>query len=203
MSLSAWLKRISDNSAQQESASVGGVEESVARQLEILQSLTTLSGEGRLEEMLSVLVRGLHDGLGMDRVVFCTVEPADRIQGRLGAPDEEFAKTFHFTLRRQMADSLSRAMEQGGFVESMPSDATRRPVVLPDSLAASLRDVPFLFGVLQLGGRTMGAVYADRTTTGRPLSESVVEGFRHLVRQANLLMGRAAANRGTGSTFSA
>jgi HD-like signal output (HDOD) protein len=191
------------DSDQQESAAGGGLEESADRQLESLKSLAALSSEGRLDEMLAVLVSGLHEGLGMDRVVLCGIEPGDRIQGRMGAPDDEFASTFRFTLRRQMSDSLSRAMEQGGFVESFPSDATRRPVILPDSLAASLRGVPFLFGVLQMGGRTMGAVYADRATSGRALSESVVEGFRHLVRQANLLMGRAAANRGSGSTFSA
>lgn len=177
-----------------------GLEESADRQLEILKSLAALSSEGHLEEMLTVLVGGLHEGLGMDRVVFCAIEPGDRIQGRFGVGDEEFTRNFGFTLRRQMADSLSRAMEHGGFVESLPADASRRSVILPDALAPRLRGVPFLFGVLQLGGKTVGAVYADRENTGRSLSESVVEGFRHLVRQANLLMVRAAAVRGPASS---
>ena len=192
---------VGSGAATPEPKSGSGLEESADRQLEILKSLGNLSSEGRLDEMLSVLVKGLHEGLGMDRVVFCAVEPGDQIQGRFGLGDEEFAKAFRFTLRRQMADSLSRAMEQGGFVESIPTDATRRPVILPDSLGPILRGVPFLFGVLQLGGKTVWAVYADRESTGRSIPESVVEGFRHLVRQANLLMVRASAVRGPASTI--
>jgi hypothetical protein len=94
-------------------------------------------------------------------------------------------------------------MEQGGFVESLPSDASRRAVILPDALAPTLRGVSFLFGVLQLGGKTIGAIYADREISGRGVSESVVEGFRHLVRQANLLMAKAAAVRNPASSATA
>jgi len=176
-------------------------EEDADRQLRILKSLAELSSEGLLHEMLSVLVNGLHEGLGMDRVLFCALESGDRIRARFAVGDEEFARAFGFTLRRQMADSLSRAMEQGGFVESLPSDASRRTVILPDSLA-NLRGVPFLFGVMQLGGKTVGAIYADRGISGRNLTESVVEGFRHLVRQANLLMVKAAAVRNPASSGS-
>ena len=189
--------------ALSEALDEGGSDENADRQLQVLKSLAELASEGRLEEMLSVLVNGLHEGLGMDRVLFCTVQPGDRIQGRFGVGDEEFTKTFGFTLRRQMADSLSRAMEQGGFVESLPSDASRRAVILPDALAPTLRGVSFLFGVLQLGGKTIGAIYADREISGRGVSESVVEGFRHLVRQANLLMAKAAAVRNPASSATA
>lgn len=192
-------KMVEKDPALRGSTDLVGLEENTDLQLDILKSLAALSFEGRLNEMLSTLVEGLHDGLGLDRVVFCTAMPGDLIQGRFGVGDEEFAKTFRFTLRRQMADSLTRAVEQGGFVESIPSDASRRAVILPDSLASSLHGIPFLFGVLQLGGKTVGAVYADRAVTGRDLPESVVEGFRHLVCQANLLMARAAANRASGS----
>jgi len=136
----------------------------------------------------------------LDRVVFCSLEAGDQVVGKVGAGDPEFANRFQFTLRRQMADSLSRALEHGGFVENVLSDPSRRPAILPESLG-NLRGTPFLFGVLQLGGRTLGAVYADRGPSGRDLSDSVVEGFRHLVQQANLLMARSATIRsGVAST---
>jgi HD-like signal output (HDOD) protein len=183
-----------------EPETVAGLEENADRQLRILRVLAELSTEGRADEMLKVLVDGIHEGLGMDRVVFCALEPGDRIRGRFGVGDDEFAKVFGFTLRRQMADSLSRAVEQGGFVESIPADPTRRAVILPDVLSPILRGVPFLFGVLQLGGKTVGAIYADRENTGRELTDSVVDGFRHLVRQANFLMAKALAVRGPSSS---
>jgi hypothetical protein len=177
-----------------------GLDENPDIQLECLRSLTALALEGSLSEMFSALVRGLHDGVGLDRVVFCSMEAGDQVQGKLGAGDPEFADRFRFTLRRQMADSLSRALEQGGFVENVLSDPSRRPGILPESLG-SLRGTPFLFGVLQLGGRTLGAIYADRGTSGRVLSDSAVEGFRHLVQQANFLMARSATIRsGVAST---
>jgi HD-like signal output (HDOD) protein len=172
-----------------------GPDENPDRQLECLRSMTALALEGRMSEMFSALVGGLHDGVGLDRVVFCGMEAGDQVQGKSGAGDPEFVHRFRFTLRRQMADSLSRALEQGGFVENVLSDPSRRPAILPESLG-NLRGTPFLFGVLQLGGRTLGAVYADRGSSGRILSDSVVEGFRHMVQQANFLMVRSATIRG-------
>ncbi|HXP90483.1 MAG TPA: HDOD domain-containing protein [Fibrobacteria bacterium] len=177
-----------------------GPDENPDRQLECLRALSALALEGGLPEIFSALVEGLHDGVGLDRVVFCGMEAGDRVVGQVGAGDPEFANRFQFTLRRQMADSLSRALEHGGFVENVLSDPSRRPAILPESLG-NLRGTPFLFGVLQLGGRTLGAVYADRGTSGRDLTDSVVEGFRHLVQQANLLMARSATIRsGVAST---
>ena len=189
-------------SGREEGIEVDGADpdENPDRQLECLRSLTALALEGSLPEMFSALVGGLHEGVGLDRVVFCGMEAGDQVQGKLGAGDPEFANRFRFTLRRQMADSLSRALEHGGFVENVLSDPSRRPAILPESLG-NLRGTPFLFGVLQLGGRTLGAVYADRGTSGRELSDSVVEGFRHLVQQANFLMARSAKMRsGVAST---
>jgi HD-like signal output (HDOD) protein len=177
----------------------GGPEENPDRQLECLRSLTALSLEGRLPELCLALVRGIHEGVGLDRVVFCGVEAGDQVIGKLGAGDPEFANRFRFTLRRQMADSLSRALEQGGFVENVLSDPLRRPAILPESLG-SLRGTSFLFGVLQIGGRTLGAIYADRGTSGRLLTESVVEGFRHLVQQANFLVARSVVLRSGSAT---
>jgi len=129
----------------------------------------------------------------MDRTVFCVLGGADQVEGRTGSP-QEFVRGFRFTLRRQMADSMSRALEQGGLVINTLEPGTR-PATLPDSLAPTLRGVPFLFGTLQMGARTLGAVYCDRGLSSRPLLPSGVDGFRHLIQQANITLAQVTASR--------
>ncbi len=162
--------------------------------LSCLQELAKLAGAGHLSPMFQAVQKGLHEGLGFDRVVFATLVPGtDQVQGRSGSglTGNITLDRFKFTIRRQMADSLSRAMEQGSFVENV-RDPMKRPAVIPDTLNLFVNGAPFLFGPVQLGGRVVGAFYCDNLTSGKDFSAEMIEGFRHLIEQLNLLLTQAA-----------
>jgi len=159
------------------------------------RDLTKLSMAGQISPMFQVILKGLQDGLGVERGVFATIVPGtDQVQGRSGFGLGEKARVEHFkfTIRRQMADSLSRAMEQGTLVENI-RDPMKRPAVVPDTLHAFVKGTQFLFAPIQMNGRVVGAYYCDNLTSAKEFPPDTVEGFRHLMAQLNLLLTQAAS----------
>lgn len=161
------------------------------------RELNDLASRGRLSSMFGVVLNAIHAGMGVDRAVFATVTPrTDVVVGRsaMGLQDPFAAESFQFTIRRQMADSLSRSMEQGAMVVNI-GDPMKRPAVVPDSLLPFVKGSPFLFAPVHLGKRAIGAYYCDCQTSGRDISPEMVEVFQHLVQQLELLLSKAASQR--------
>ncbi len=167
-----------------------------------LRDLTKLATAGHLSVMFQVVLKGIQEGLGFDRAVFAAMVPGtEQVQGRtaVGLIPPANVESFKFTIRRQMADSMSRSMEQGLVIENL-KDPTKRGAVVPDSLLNFVKGVPFLFSPVQLNGRVVGCYYCDCLNTGREISPSMVEGFTHLIQQMNALLTRAAVAKATAST---
>lgn len=161
------------------------------------RELAELATKGRLSSMFGVVLNAIHAGMGVDRAVFATVTPrTDMVLGRsaMGLESHLSAESFQFTIRRQMADSLSRAMEQGVMVVNI-GDPMKRPAVVPDSLLPFVKGCPFLFAPVHLGKQVIGAYYCDCQTSGREFSPEMVEVFQHLVQQLELLLSKAASQR--------
>lgn len=53
----------------------------------------------------------------------------------------------------------------------------------------------FLFGVLQVGGRSLGAVFVDRGKSGGAFPDSMREAFRHMLQHGNMILGQAMVVR--------
>jgi hypothetical protein len=158
------------------------------------RELTELASKGQMSAMFSVVLNAIQAGMGVDRAVFATTTPrTDQVQGRsaLGLESPLSAEAFKFTIRRQMADSLSRAMEQGSMVINI-GDPLKRPAVVPESLLAFVKGAHFLFAPVHLGNRVIGAYYCDYQSSGRNFSLEVVEVFQHLIQQLELLLTKAA-----------
>jgi hypothetical protein len=51
-----------------------------------------------------------------------------------------------------------------------------------------------------MNGRVVGAYYCDNLTSGKEFEPDVVEGFRHLMGQLNLLLTQAATVKSNSST---
>lgn len=167
--------------------------------LACLRELTRMSASGHFSPMFQEVLKGIHEGLGFERVVFATMVPgSDTVQGRsaLGLEDNRKADQFKFAIRRQMADSLSRAMEHGVVVENL-RDPTKRPAVVPETLNLFIDGSPFLFGPVLISGRVVGAFYCDNHRSGSAFSADMIEGFHHLLQQLNLLLTQAAAMKAT------
>lgn len=164
--------------------------------LDCLKKLSQASQEGRMPELFPLLLEALHRGLGFERTLFAAMAPGEQMIGRIGLGWENPAEVqgFRFLLRRQMADSLSRVIETGGVVEYVVGDPSARSVRLPEELGM-LKTRSFLFGVLQVGGRSLGAIFVDRGKGGAGFPEPMRESFRHMIQQGNLLLGQAMLAR--------
>ncbi|MBK8801990.1 MAG: HDOD domain-containing protein [Fibrobacteres bacterium] len=164
--------------------------------LNCLKKLSQAAQEGRMPEIFPLILESLHRGMGFERALFATMAGGDQVVGRIGLGWENPAEVqgFRFLLRRQMADSLSRAIEAGGVVEYVLGDPAARAIRIPEELAM-LKSRSFLFGVLQVGGRSLGAVFVDRGKPAVAFPETMREAFRHMIQQGNLLLGQAMAVR--------
>jgi len=159
------------------------------------RELADLASKGQVNTMFSVVLNAIHVGIGVDRAVFATVASrTDKVEGRsaLGLESSLSAESFKFTIRRQMADSLSRAMEQGVMVINI-GDPMKRPAVVPESLLGFVKGAQFLFAPVHLGNQLIGAYYCDCQTSGRDFSMEMVEVFQHLIQQLELLLAKAAS----------
>lgn len=164
--------------------------------LECMRKLSSAAKEGRMAEVFPLILESLHRGMGFERVLFAAMAPGEQVVGRIGLGWDNPAEVegFRFLLRRQMADSLSRAMESGSIVEYVIGDPAIRGLRLPEELSM-LKARSFLFGVLQVGGRSLGAVFADRGKSGGAFPDSMREAFRHMLQHGNMILGQAMVVR--------
>ncbi|GEM_PF-1008384 len=172
-----------------------GTEEPVVC-LECMKKLSRAAQEGRMTDIFPLILESLHQGMGFERVLFAAMSPGDQVVGRIGMGWENPSEVegFRFLMRRQMADSLSRAMETGGIVEYVIGDPAIRSIRIPEELSM-LKARSFLFGVLRVSGRSLGAVFADRGKGGGAFPETMREAFRHMMQHGNLILGQSFAAR--------
>lgn len=141
----------------------------------------------RLNEVLSLILGAMHEGLGFDRVVFCLRDPrTGLLQGRLGLGPggEAFAQRFSVDVRRpQPTDLFAAACMKGA--DTLIADA--RSASLGPRLPAWYRPAPacsFLLLPMMLKGAPFALIYADRQTVPLDLAESELGLLRTLRNQA-------------------
>lgn len=164
--------------------------------LETYQELADLALQGRVTPMFQAVLKTARERIGFGRIVFAALVPGtDLVQGKtaqgLAAPLRP--EVFQFTIRRQMADSLSRSMEQGHAVVHYAEESKTAPV-LPESLRAFVQG-GFVFAPVHLGHRAVGAFYGDTWTIERPLTKGMTQSFLRLIQQLDLLLAKASAVR--------
>lgn len=164
--------------------------------LETYRELSELALQGRVTPMFQAVLKAIREQVGFGRVVFAAVAPGtDRVQGKTaqGMASPLRPDAFQFTIRRQMADSLSRSMEQGHAVIHLAKEGKTTPV-LPDSLRAFVQGA-FVFAPVHLGHRAVGAFYGDTWTIDRPLTKEMAESFLRLIQQLDLFLAKASVVR--------
>lgn len=146
-----------------------------------------LDGSLNLNQMLALVLKGLHHGLGLSRVVFAMVTPdGQRVKSRftLGVPTHEPLRHLEFPL--QSPDLFGRLMaKMQGVWLNAENQARYWPMVRPE-LKAMIGEGEFLAMSLFVGDKPFGLIYADRGRTGCRLDPPTYEGFKRLC----LLAGR-------------
>lgn len=151
-----------------------------------LQGIEThLDGSLNLNQMLALVLKGLHQGLGLSRVVFAMVTPdGQRVKSRftLGVGAQEALRHFEFPLHSK--DLFGHLMTKMQGVWMNPDNrAGLWPMVRPE-LKQMFGEGEFFAMSLFVGERPFGLIYADRGRTGCRLDGATYNDFKRLCLQA-------------------
>jgi HD-like signal output (HDOD) protein len=159
-------------------------------QLETLQEIGSyLDGEPDLDELVRLVLGGVHRGVGFDRVFFGLLTP-DRSQlvvrhalggdyrGAIAMPADGKPNLLQAVLRSGKALWVS--------------DENRRAMapLLSDDLGCWVSGTPCVMMPVTAGGQAVGLLYADNEPSGRPVDDAAFAGFRHFGQQISLGLGK-------------
>jgi HD-like signal output (HDOD) protein len=144
-----------------------------------------LDGSLNLNQMLALVLKGLHHGLGLSRVVFAMVTPdGQRVKSRftLGVGAQEPLRHFEFPLHSKDLFGHLMTKMQGVWLNA-DNQARLWPMIRPE-LRVMLGEGDFLAMSLFVGDRPFGLIYADRGRTGCRLDAATYTDFKRLCLQA-------------------
>ncbi|OUS26809.1 hypothetical protein A9Q99_16455 [Gammaproteobacteria bacterium 45_16_T64] len=161
----------------------------VELQLNILRELSTmLSEQVDMNVVLGTVLEGIYRSLDMDRVVLSLIgKGKSQLVAKfvLGEDRGAFTQSFNFSLNKKenIFTHILALNEPLWMDRKMRSDLG--PLLTPDIYDA-LGAVEFFAIPIQVGGKPMGIIYADRSLTSTPLDEHSFLTFRHFCEQANI-----------------
>jgi len=167
-----------------------------AVQLASLRDLSAivLSRNGNVNSVMSVMLEGIHRGIGMDRVFLALLTPdrhAVKAKYGLGWLPEEEIENFHLNMSPSTPVNIVKHVME----TQQPLWVTEEPAqeilaLLTREMSQFIGNGPFFIMPVCMKGRAIGIVYADRTPSGRELDNESYESFTFFGQQAN--MGLAA-----------
>lgn len=150
-----------------------------------------LDGSLNLNQMSAIILKGLHDGLGLSRILFAMVTP-DGLQTRsrftLGIPASDPLRQFAFDLRAR--DLFGQLM---GKMQGVWLNAGNReklwPMIAPP-MQAMIGSSDFYAMSLHANGKPLGLIYADRGHGECGLDPHTYTDFKMLCLQAARGLGK-------------
>lgn len=166
-------------------------------QLRILRDLSALlAARPGLNEVLQLVLEGIHRGLGMKRAVFA-LQSADRgrLVGKLalGIGAEVLAAAFVFPLDQRPGEIINELFRQG-LPFRLQGEAPEG--IRLDRLEAVTGRRDGLLAPIIANGRVIGLFYADRSAGAEP-NDEIWQGFLHFAQQASLSVEHVAGLRRT------
>ncbi len=140
-----------------------------------------LDGSLDLNQMLALVLKGLHHGLGLTRVIFAMLTPdGQRVKSRftLGVSAQEPLRHLEFPLHSK--DLFGQLMTRMQGVWLRPENQARLLPLIRPELRAMIGDGEFLAMSLFVGDKPFGLIYADRGRTGCCLDAATYEDFKRL-----------------------
>lgn len=144
-----------------------------------------LDGSLSLNQMSAQILRGLHTGLGLSRIVFAMVTPdGKRVKTRfsLGVPAGDPLRHFEFELAGKGLFCQLMSKSQGVWMKTDNRDKLW-PMV-GESLRAMIGEADFYAMSLFSGNRPIGMIYADRGHGGCALDAHTYTDFKMFCLQA-------------------
>ncbi|QIK38937.1 HDOD domain-containing protein [Caldichromatium japonicum] len=144
---------------------------------------------------------GLHRGLGLNRVVYATLDAATRTLSAEQLMGTDFEPAFNrFSLKLDEAGAFVRLLGRPGthWLRTQGPDAVAE--VLPPAVKILTGGVSCLVHVVWLGGQAIGLVYADRRAPTCALDARTYRGFSMLADLAGPVLARLMPrSRGDGA----
>lgn len=168
-------------------------------QLKVLRELAhLLETSSDFNIVIEMVMEGVYRGVGMDRVLFALMTPDKkgiRAKFALGEGNEELAKNFHFARAGQQPQIFFDTIIDG---KCLLVDTAKQPELQPmvnSKITSVVGKRPFMTAAIQVNGRGIGLLYADRAHSDRELDEESFESFKHFSKQANMGLSLIAARR--------
>lgn len=142
-----------------------------------------------LNELLTLIIRGMRDGVGLRRIVFALLtKDRSELKPRYiyGAEEESPLRTFHFDMRQQHLFSALIAKQQAIWLSD--ENRAKYASVLNAEIETTTSGHAFYAMSLSVHGKIIGMLYGDRA--GASLDAAGYEKFKALSMRAAQSMAK-------------
>lgn len=159
--------------------------------LRVMKSLTQTEESLSLKKVLALTMEGMHEGLGLNRVVFAMLTPDKgqlRARSILGSDNDPLFNRFVIDLESH--NLFTRLLEKP---QSLWLDENNRGKffpLIPIGFHKLIRNDSFLVMSLFVRNKPVGIFYADRHTNACRLDAESYKRFKQLVAQASQTLSR-------------
>lgn len=136
-------------------------------------------------EVMAILCRGLHQGLGLNRVVFAGLDPRSRVLAAEVLQGTDFEPAFNrFRLPLREGGIVAKLLEGPAALWLNEANRARVWPLVPEGMRRLIGVEEFFIMSVFAGDRAAGLVYADRRCGRCRLDARAYGAFRLLVRLA-------------------
>lgn len=169
----------------------------------LLRALRTLTNKDAkellLKEVLLTAMEGMHDGLGLNRVMFAMLTPdKGQLKARriIGSDNDPLFNRFAVDLNSH--NLFVRLLEKPVALWLDDNNRSKFFPLIPINVHKILRNDSFYVMSLFIRDKPIGLFYADRHTRACRLDEQSYKYFKHLVTQASMCLAQIQAKGSPG-----
>lgn len=143
------------------------------------------NGTLNLHDMMSLVMKGMHEGIGLDRVVFALMMPdrsAVRVKYVVGA--EPVSPLRHFGFSMQTSNLFARLMGKVQGIWVRGDNRVQLGALIDEEILAMTEGQDFFAMSVYVREKPVGLFYADRKDSDDPLNEKNYQEFKNLTLQA-------------------
>lgn len=146
----------------------------------------------QLHELMTHIMRGLHDGLGLNRVLFALLS-RDRstLQARHLAGADNDPAFSQFRLAMERPHLFSRLLERQQAVWVNHENRDRLWPLVPDAVKKLIHTDTFFAASVVVDGKPVGLFYADRHLPDARLDDNTYQRFKRLCQLGSAAIGRS------------
>ncbi len=156
-------------------------------QLNVLRDLSNvLESEPDFNNIIGVVLEGLHRGVGMDRVLFAVFDKTTRklnIKFILGIEIQKLEKEFHIDTGEDEHTVFSWVIEHSDSVWVKTISQLGFGLQSVKSILDIIEVESFIVNPLVINKNVIGVFYSDRKPSGRDITDADYESCRHFAQQ--------------------